>query len=122
MELPGAPKVATKEPASRQTLVIDLIKNISYIAFAAALSGVRSMHRSSDMLARFPDHGRPTALAHAKVGCEICVIVRIPTGRGSASAEHKSVGRKCWKCPEISAPHCLQCMHQALPTSRPPFH
>src|SRR5690242_3967181 len=72
------------------------------IRHAAALSGVRSMHRSSDILARFQIRGRPVALAHPKTGSETSVTVLIPTSSGSASAEHKSVWRKRRKGPETS--------------------
>src|ERR1051325_6120529 len=41
-----------------------------------------------------PNQGRPAALAHPKTGSAISVTVLIPTSRGSASVEHKSVCRK----------------------------
>ena len=93
----GAKKLA-KTKLAEQTIVIDPGEHVSYDAFAAALSGVRSMHRLSDTAAPAGSHWpRPEERAVGVSGGS----GRQPQSLGAAAGRNrKSACRKRRKRPE----------------------
>src|SRR5205823_265722 len=80
-----------KTKSAGLTLVIDLFKNVGYVLIAAALPGVRSMHRSSDTPSRAAD----TARAHpaARFGWR----ARIPSDEAGGRRSRGTKG--LWRLP-----------------------